>query len=272
MNMRVRTLMTSPVKTVGVSQSLPLAASIMELEKIRHLPVVDEEQRVVGLVTHRDILAAQISTLAPLSRDERGSLQLSIPVRSVMRTEVWTVASHALVATAARLLRDHRFGCLPVVDDGVLVGIITESDILELVASGTELVPAPPALKVENAMTLFPVTISPATSIADARALMSRWRVHHLPVVDGTRHLRLAEVIYGSHVEAPAQLAVGLVGKERAHEVSPEARLDAVLREMSTMGVGASMVVDGGRLIGVLTTTDVCRLFGAQLRAASPAA
>ncbi len=275
--MRVREVMTSPVKTVHHLSSLPLAASLMELERIRHLPVVDDDARVVGLVTHRDLLSAQISTLGPLSADERTSVQLAVPVAKVMRSDVWTIASEALVVSAARLMRDHRFGCLPVVDDGTLVGMVTESDILALVTDGVYLPPPLRPLKVENAMTLFPITISPQTNIADARAIMDRYRVRHLPVVDGARtvgivaaqDLRVAEAVYGAHKEASAQVAVMLVGKEKAYETHPEASLEDVLLEMSQLGLSAAMVVDGKRLAGVLTTTDVCRLFAEQLRADS---
>jgi CBS domain-containing membrane protein len=267
MTMRVRDLMTAPVKTVQVSQSLPLAASIMDLERIRHLPVVDDEQRVVGLVTHRDLLAAQISALSPLSPEERESLQLSVRVSAVMRTEIWTIAPDALVASAAKLLRDHRFGCLPVVEGSKLVGILTESDLLALVADGRLPLPAERPLKVENAMTLFPITISPATSIAEARAMMTKYRVRHLPVVDGTRpvaivaerDLAIAEAIYRSRDDASAKVAVTLVGNEKMYE-------------MSRLGTSAAMVVDARRLVGVLTTTDVCRLFAEQLRASSASA
>jgi len=275
--MRVRDLMTTPVSTVQASQSLPLAASIMELERIRHLPVIDDEGRVIGLVTHRDLLAAQISALSPLSAEERASLQLSVRVTQVMRRDVWTIASDAPVATAARMLRDHRFGCLPVVDDAKLVGIVTETDLLALVANGVELTPAARPLKVENAMTLFPITITPSTSIAEARGLMTKYRVRHLPVLDGgrpvsivsERDLAIAEAIYRSRNDASARVAVALVGSEKIYETAPGAALEGVLFEMSAQGIGAAMVVDGRRLVGVLTTTDVCRLFAEELRALS---
>ncbi len=275
--MRVRDIMTAPVSTVHASHSLPLAASIMDLERIRHLPVVDDEQRVVGLVTHRDILAAQISALGPLSTEERSSLQLAVPVSQVMRTEVWTIRSDALVSSAARLLRDHRFGCLPVVDEGRLVGIVTETDLLTLVTDRLDLGEIARSLKVEHAMTLFPVTISPATSIAEARALMDSYRIRHLPVVDGERavgivadrDLAVAEAIYRTRIDASAQLAAALVGNERVYEVTTDAPLESVLLEMSRLGIGASMVIDEGRLVGILTTMDACRLFGEHLKSLS---
>jgi CBS domain-containing membrane protein len=101
---RVRDVMKTNVTTVHASHSMPLAASIMELERVRHVPVVDDERRVVGLVTHRDILAAQLRVVAekpaaPL--DGPVSLDLSVPVSTVMRTEVWTIQSTAPAARAA---------------------------------------------------------------------------------------------------------------------------------------------------------------------------
>lgn len=277
---RVRDVMNVNVATVHASHSMPLAASIMELERVRHVPVIDDERRVVGLVTHRDILAAQLRVVAEAPAGPLEGpvlLDLSVPVSRVMRTEVWTIQSNALAATAARLLRDHRFGCLPVVDDGKLVGMVTESDLLALVTEGLELSAPLRPLKVENAMTLFPITISPDTSIADARALMDKYNVRHLPVTNGAhtvgvvadRDLRVAEAVYRARDTASAQLAVALVGTEMLYEVAPETLLEIVLGEMSRLKIGVAMVVDGGRLVGVLTTMDACRLFSEYLKTLS---
>ena len=273
---RVRELMTSPVVTMQMTNSLPLADALMDLERIRHVIIVDDANRVVGLVSHRDVLAAQITALGPLSGTERSTLELVVPVSRLMRTAVWTVASSALASTAARLMREHRFGCLPVVDDGKLVGIITESDLLSLVERLSDIDAPPRPLTVEGAMTLFPLTISPTTSIAEARAMMDRYDVRHLPVTEGNhpigivgdRDLRIAEAIYRQRAgDASAQLAVALVGFDVLYEVAPTQNLDEVLLEMSTRRVSAAMVVDAGQLVGIITTVDVCRLFGQHLRA-----
>ena len=141
---RVADAMTRAVYTLKATQSLPLAEAMMGLARVRHVPVVDDDGHVVGLVTHRDLLAAKISTLAPLSEDERSTLQLSVPVSRVMRTEVWTIRSDALALTAARIMREHRYGCLPVVDDGRLVGIVTEADLLTLLTESLDLAVRPP--------------------------------------------------------------------------------------------------------------------------------
>jgi len=274
---RVRDVMSANVHTVHATSSMPLAASIMDLEHVRHVPVIDDDRHVVGLITHRDLLSAQLTTMAEVSAGGPASLDLAVPVSRIMRTKVWTIQSSALAVSAARLLRDHRFGCLPVVDDGKLVGIVTESDLLALVTEALE--PSAPArpLKVENAMTLFPITITPETTISAARALMDSYEVRHLPVTNGEhtvgvvsdRDLRVAEAVYATRDDASAQLAVALVGTEKLYEVSPEALLEVVLAEMSRLKIGAAMVIDNGRLVGVLTTMEACRLFSEYLKTMS---
>ena len=82
--LRVSDLMTRAVYKLTAVQSLPLAESLMDLKRIRHVPVVDDTGALVGLLTHRDLLAAKISALIPLSSDERTTLELSVPVSKVM--------------------------------------------------------------------------------------------------------------------------------------------------------------------------------------------
>lgn len=127
----VKHLMTSPVVTFFAEQSLPLAEDVMKLKHLRHLPVIDDERRLVGLVSHRDLLAAQISNRTGLTRDERRAVQDHVRVGHIMIKDVWTVRPDVNASVAAATLLDHKFGCLPVVDDkGVLVGIVTEHDFL----------------------------------------------------------------------------------------------------------------------------------------------
>lgn len=129
---RVSALMSRELITLEREQSLPLAKELMRLKRVRHLPVVDHEGRLVGLVTHRDLLEAQVSALASLSDSDREELQLAVPVSRIMREQVWTVTPDTYALEAARIMRDHRYGCLPVVDDERLVGILTEADFLDL--------------------------------------------------------------------------------------------------------------------------------------------
>lgn len=124
--------MSTDLLTLTKGQSLPLADGLMQLSRIRHLPVVDADYRLVGLVTHRDVVAAQISALAALTDDERSELQLNVPVAQIMRTNLKVVSPDASALEAARLMQSHQYGCLPVVAEGMLVGIVTEADLLSL--------------------------------------------------------------------------------------------------------------------------------------------
>jgi CBS domain-containing membrane protein len=130
----VEDIMTRSVVTVQRDHSIHLAAGIMQLKHIRHLPVL-EGDRLVGLVTHRDLLRAQASVLAE-PYDPRLDISLTVPVTHIMRTNVWTVTPKTPLLEAARIVLDHRFGCLPVVEGGRLVGIVTEVDFMRRLVDG----------------------------------------------------------------------------------------------------------------------------------------
>lgn len=123
--------MTSKVITLFEEQSLPLASDIMKLKKIRHLPVIDDEGRLVGLVTHRDLLRSQSVIVSSLFKGLRSKVDAVVAVQEIMTQDVWTVKPDTGLIDAGRLLADHQFSCLPVTDDsGVLVGILTDRDYL----------------------------------------------------------------------------------------------------------------------------------------------
>lgn len=130
---RVSELMTRDVITLEAQESLLLAQDIMELGRIRHLPVVDG-RRLVGLVTHRDLLSASLSSLEACVADDE-SRKAHIFVRDVMRRDVKTVAPDTSALEAAKIMLEHKYGCLPVVDpEHRLVGILSEADFLRLAA------------------------------------------------------------------------------------------------------------------------------------------
>lgn len=130
----VAAIMSRDVVTLDVDVSFNLASSVMRLRHIRHLPVV-EAGRLVGLVTHRDIAQAQAAYLVEHSLEPD---RINAPVRGIMHTEVWTVAPETPVLEAARIMYDHKFGCLPVVSGGLLVGIVTEHDLVRLLVDELE--------------------------------------------------------------------------------------------------------------------------------------
>jgi WS/DGAT/MGAT family acyltransferase len=127
----VADLMSRTVTTLAPTDSLAKAWGIMRFGRIRHLPVVDRAQRLVGLLTHRDLLAASTSSLALPAEDDRVRLLGWHRVMEVMETHLATAAPEESAAEAGERLVRHKIGCLPVIGrDGRLVGIVTESDFL----------------------------------------------------------------------------------------------------------------------------------------------
>jgi len=125
--MELDTIMTTDVITIDVDDNLNAARKIMHDKRIRHLPVVDADGQVAGLVTITDVLAATDSFL----RDDDSKLHPEqIPVKDVMVSDVITVDEHAGIRQAAIFLEKHRIGCLPVVTDGKLRGIVTDTDFV----------------------------------------------------------------------------------------------------------------------------------------------
>ncbi|MBX3272895.1 MAG: CBS domain-containing protein [Sandaracinaceae bacterium] len=124
--------MTTDVVTLAEEQDVLFATSAMNLRRIRHLPVVRGDA-LVGLVSHRDLLRAQARFLAQVGeRGEAGSdtTIASVLARDVMTADVRTVSPETPADEAAMILVDTKFGCLPVVNEGTLVGIVTEADFL----------------------------------------------------------------------------------------------------------------------------------------------
>jgi len=130
--MKVSELMSNELVTLTEDETLALAERCMQRGRIRHLPVLRGD-RLVGLVTHRDLLAASFSVFADVEYSEQRRVFSTILVAEIMHRDVVTVRPTQSVAEAARLLLKNKFGCLPVVDShGVLLGIVTEADFLRL--------------------------------------------------------------------------------------------------------------------------------------------
>lgn len=124
------TIMTTDPVTISPFSNLAAARRLMQEHRFHHLPVVDDDRQLVGLITLTDLLAATDSRLRG-DDDSAGKIRASeIIVGDVMVRKVATVSSDASLRRAALFLEKHRIGCLPVVDDGRLVGIITDTDFV----------------------------------------------------------------------------------------------------------------------------------------------
>jgi acetoin utilization protein AcuB len=128
MPMLVRSRMTADVITASPNTTLADALSVTRGSRIRHLPIV-EDGRLVGLVTDRDLRLAMPPVWAA-QHDELQALLHTKTVGEVMVTELISVEPDTPVEDAAALLHTHRIGCVPVLQDGTLVGILTETDLL----------------------------------------------------------------------------------------------------------------------------------------------
>jgi CBS domain-containing protein len=131
--MRVRDLMQRDVVTLRAGDSLDLADDIMRLGRIRHLPVVSGE-RLVGILSQRDLFRAAVSSLLQLKRAAEREWLAAVPVESVMTSPVTTAHPDDSVRQAVGVMLERKIGCLPVVEDGRLVGLLAESDCLRHLA------------------------------------------------------------------------------------------------------------------------------------------
>lgn len=130
-------IMSTDLKTIAPGSDLATARSLMRDNRIHHLPVVDENNNLVGLLTLTNLLAATDSIL----RDKDSRMRAAeIAVEDIMITDVATVDEHASLRKAAMFLEKHRIGCLPVVTDGELHGIITDTDFVGVAINLLELI------------------------------------------------------------------------------------------------------------------------------------
>lgn len=124
--MIVEEIMKTEVATLSVQNTIMDAIHLMSKKRIRHLPIVDQDQHLVGLITDRDIRDATPSIFCV---DENRDV-LKKPVNTLMKTEIITGHPLDFVEETASLFYEHHIGCLPILKGKKLVGIITETDLL----------------------------------------------------------------------------------------------------------------------------------------------
>ncbi len=130
--MIVKTRMTRNPITISPDTPVAEAQRIMRREKIHRLPVLNKKKELVGIVTEKDLLYASPSPATTLDIHEMTYLLSQLTVKKVMSTQVLTIPSDTVLEEAARIMVDSDIGGLPIVDSGVLVGIITESDLFKV--------------------------------------------------------------------------------------------------------------------------------------------
>lgn len=131
---RVGEVMSREVQTLGRNDQLALADGVMRAARIRHLPVLDEDGALCGIVSQRDMFRGALAQALGYGTTAQEKVLTMLRVKEVMTTEVVSVGPEVPLADAARTMLARKIGCLPVVEDGRLVGILTESDFVALAA------------------------------------------------------------------------------------------------------------------------------------------
>lgn len=129
--MLIKERMSKPVISVPPEMPILDALKLMQREKIRRVPVV-KDGKMVGIVSDKDLLNAGPSDATSLSVWEMNYLMSKIMVRDVMTREVRTVHEDTPIEEAARIMADNKIGGLPVMRDGRVVGLITETDLFKI--------------------------------------------------------------------------------------------------------------------------------------------
>ncbi len=126
---RVRDIMQEKVVTISDGDTLSTVEDIMTLGHVRHMPVV-HAGKLVGVVSERDLLRASLSNLTEFGSEQRRAFLTVVEIARVMSTPPIVIEADAGVQEAARVMAENKIGCLPVVDGGTLVGMLTETDLL----------------------------------------------------------------------------------------------------------------------------------------------
>jgi CBS domain-containing protein len=260
---KVRDLMTAKLTVIGPDETLDFALELMLWSAVHHLPVV-RDGRLVGLLSDRDLLSRDIPS-------GMGGLKSTL-VKQVMSTEVRTAAPDDDVSEAAARMAAAAINCLPVIEQGRLVGILTSTDILAergqlLFKAGRGSVPCARTL-----MTTPVATVRADADLLDAVTQMLKHGVRHLPALDergrivgmvSERDLRGAlgcpvlslRLGSGGHAKAGGVASVMTAPPVVVHA---DATLFEIARHFIHDRFGAVPVVDDReQLIGIISYVDV---------------
>lgn len=127
--MQVREMMSKNIEVVDRNDNLRAVEERMATKQLRHLPVL-EQGEIVGIVTQRDLFKATMSSTMGYGEKAQQAYLQSVRVKEIMVYPVVTVSPDISVAAAAEMMINKGIGCLPVVDDHQLIGVVTKTDLL----------------------------------------------------------------------------------------------------------------------------------------------
>jgi CBS domain-containing protein len=125
--MKAGDIMSTDLATVNDTASISMTEALAAALHVRHMPIKNEAGNLIGLVSSRDILKY-------LSKRQQGP---SLSVKEIMSSDLETVSSDDDLKAVARLMLDKNISCVPVVDDELIVGVISERDFMRFFAEGS---------------------------------------------------------------------------------------------------------------------------------------
>jgi len=128
----VRDVMTKDVATLGRNEKLTVADDVMRLGRIRHLPVIDEDGALAGIVSQRDLFHSGLLRALGFGSHAKDRAMELLVLKEAMKTEVVTVTPTAPLTEAAKIMLERKIGCLVIVEGKQIVGTLTESDFVKL--------------------------------------------------------------------------------------------------------------------------------------------
>ena len=276
MALRARDIMTTRVVTVGPDDTLDVAVHKMTELRFSALPVIDRRFRIIGMISLLDVLRHREDGGADTTR-----------VSAVMNPDVLSVPPRASLGLLAHRLRSYgELRVMPVVDGAVLVGVVTRSDLLRVRARPGPLgrlaqrfrrddddllgpvrprrnaAPYPGTAQVRDAMTTEVVTARAVDQIDAVAALLVERRHRSLPVVDEQR--RLVGLVSEADILGREPLSgrtngrtVAAIMTKDVITLSPDDSISSARLLIAEHGLRMVPVVDGGRVVGVLSRSDL---------------
>lgn len=270
-HMKVVDVMQRNVATVTEDETLALARQLMLWRGVRHLPVL-RAGRLIGILSERDLLSQ--------ARPESGRHTIEGSVADAMRQPVETIEPLAPLADAAAKMAVETLGCLPVVREGELLGIITTTDLLASIAQYPTGHIDPRTVEAGAIMTTRLQAAFPDDPLLEAAARMFQHGSRHLPVVDGMRRvvgmlsdrdvreavgnplLALEDTSTSARIAA-LRVSDAMTAEPRTFPVDSE--LGAIVDALADEGIGAVPIVDEeDRLLGIISYIDLLWVLGRQ--------
>jgi CBS domain-containing protein len=252
----VREVMTRRVLTVQVDAPIDEAMRLMDAHDVRHLPVL-RGQELLGVVSDRDLLSA--TGWLPDDARPPGAAKT---VGELLRKKAITATPDDSVVMMAVDMVSREIGCLPVLEEGGLVGIVTEMDILRayLDVSDQELDSRELHAPVAELMTTAPCSVEPSATLVEALGLQRAKHVRHLPVVEDHRLVGILsdrDLRRSVARDDPISTPVRELMSHDPLTLDPEEPSSRAARAMLEAGISSLPVEDDGRLVGILTLTDL---------------